>query len=79
MNIGAHSVVCSLSSTVQNVLRGLNIIALSVVLELRLCDVLRLHIEERGFRDEYRITVCVLKSEYSILTIMLLVAVEGGG
>lgn len=38
MNIGAHSVVFILSSTVQNVLRGLNIVALSVVLELRLCD-----------------------------------------
>lgn len=79
MNIGAHSVVFSLSSTVQNVLRGLNIVALSVVLELRLCDVLRLHIEERGFGDEYRITVRVLKSEYSTLTNMLLVVVEGGG
>lgn len=41
--------------------------------------VLRLHMEERGFRDEYRITVHVLKSEYSTLTNMLLVVVEGGG
>lgn len=79
MNIGAHSVVFSLSRTVQNVLRGLNIVALSVVLELRLCDVLRLQIEEHGFGDEYRITVRVLKSEYSTLTNMLLVVVEGGG